>query len=181
MTRAVLLLAEGFEEIEAVTCIDVLRRAKVHVTTLALAGPAVRGSHDIVIQADASLDGFDSAGYDAIVLPGGMPGSKHLREDKRVLELVRRFASAGKLTAAICAAPTALEAAGVLNGRRATCYPGNQLPSARFEDSAVVEDGPIVTSRSAGTALEFALALVRRLCGAPSADQVRESLLLRVE
>jgi 4-methyl-5(b-hydroxyethyl)-thiazole monophosphate biosynthesis len=178
MPKAILLLAEGFEEIEAVTVIDVLRRSGVAVTAAALSGLHVRGAHDIVMQADVSLDDVEALDFDALILPGGQPGSTNLQQDARVLALVRRFVNSQKLTAAICAAPTVLEAAGVLSGRRATCYPGYELPSARFEESAVVEDGFILTSRGAGTAFEFAFALVRRLCGAPSVETQREKLLV---
>lgn len=178
MPKAILLLAEGFEEIEAVTVLDVLRRAGVAVTAAALSGLHVRGAHEIVMQADVSLDDVEALDFDALILPGGQPGSTNLQKDARVLALVRRFVNNQKLTAAICAAPTVLETAGVLSGRRATCYPGYELPSARFEQSSVVEDGCIVTSRGAGTAFEFAFALVRRLCGAPMVDTQREKLLV---
>ncbi|MGC4086481.1 MAG: DJ-1/PfpI family protein [Polyangiaceae bacterium] len=178
MPKAIVLLAEGFEEIEAVTVLDVLRRAGVEVTAASLGAVDVRGAHDIWLRADASLDSVDSTTFDALILPGGQPGSSNLQRDARVLTLTRRFVAASKLTAAICAAPTVLESAGVLSGRRATCYPGYDLPSARFEESAVVEDGPIVTSRGAGTAFEFSFALVRRLCGAAVADAQREKLLV---
>jgi len=178
MPKAIVVLAEGFEEIEAVTVLDVLRRAGVTVTAAALSGQAVRGAHDIVVHADVTLDAVDGMDFDALVLPGGQPGSTHLQRDPHVLSLVRRFVSASKLTAAICAAPTVLESAGVLSGRRATCYPGYELPSARYEESAVVEDGCIVTSRGAGTAFDFSLALVRRLCGASLAQTTAEKLLV---
>jgi 4-methyl-5(b-hydroxyethyl)-thiazole monophosphate biosynthesis len=178
MANALLLLAEGFEEIEAVTVIDVLRRAGVRVTVAALSSSPVRGAHEIMISADTTLGAVDAHGFDALVLPGGMPGSKHLREDARVLELVREFVKANKLTAAICAAPTVLEAAGVLRQRRATGYPGDALPSANYREESVVEDGPLVTSRGPATAFEFALTLVTRLVSAEAAATQRERLLL---
>lgn len=177
MPDALVVLAEGFEEIEAVTVIDVLRRASVEVTVAALTSSPVRGARRIAVQADVPLAEVESRSFDAVVLPGGMPGAKHLKEDPRVLELVRRQVAAGKLTAAICAAPIALEAAGVLEGRRATCYPGYDLPSARMSEERVVEDGPIVTSRGVGTALDFALALVARLVGPERAKVEREKML----
>lgn len=180
MPKAILLLAEGFEEIEAITVLDVLRRAGVAVTAAALSGLHVRGAHEIVVQADVSLDDVEGSDFDALILPGGQPGATNLQRDSRVLALVKRFANKNKLTAAICAAPIVLESAGVLSGRRATCYPGYELPSARFEESSVVEDGCIVTSRGPGTAFEFAFALVRRLCGAPAADLHREKALVPI-
>jgi protein deglycase len=177
MAKALLLLAEGFEETEAVTVIDVLRRAGIEVTVAALHASPVRGSHDIALVADTTLDGLDAVSFDALVLPGGMPGAKHLREDSRVLELVKSFVTAQKLTAAVCAGPTVFEAAGVLVGRRATSYPGHALPSAQYQEAAVVEDGPIVTSRGVGTSLEFALTLVARLTDAATAALHRKRLL----
>jgi protein deglycase len=177
MPSVLLPLAEGFEETEAVTLIDVLRRASIEVTVAALTSSPVLGAHGIAVVADALLGDVEKQHFDAVVLPGGMPGAKRLKEDPRVLTLLRRQVAANELTAAICAAPIALEAAGVLSGRRATCYPGYDLPSARMSDERVVEDGPIVTSRGVGTALDFALALVARLVGAERAVAEREKLL----
>lgn len=176
MASALLLLAEGFEEIEAVTIIDVLRRGEVSVTTASLAGKHVRGSHEIAVESDTLLDDVNVDHFDALVLPGG-PGAKTLREEPRVLDAIRRAARGGKLVAAVCAAPTALEAAGVLAGKRATVYPGHQLPSAQVVEERVVEDGNIVTSRGPGTTMAFALKLVERLAGADVAKQTAERLL----
>lgn len=176
MATALVLLADGFEEIEAVTIIDVLRRGEVKVTTASLAGKQVRGSHDIVIESDALLDSMQVESFDALVLPGG-PAAKTLREDVRARDAIKRAAAAGRLVAAICAAPTALDAAGVLNGKRATAYPGSQLPSATFVEERVVEDGNIVTSRGPGTTMAFALKLVERLSGAAVAKTTSERLL----
>ena len=175
--RVLVPLAEGFEEIEAVTIIDVLRRASIEVVTAALGASPVRGSHAIFVTADARLDDVRADDFDAIVLPGGMPGSKTLREDERVLTLVRSMTRANKLVGAICAAPIALEAAGVLAGRRATSYPGNELPSARYAEERVVVDGRLVTSRGAGTALEFALALVALLKSPEAAEKLRAGMI----
>jgi len=177
--HALVLLADGFEEIEAVTIIDVLRRAEVKVTAAALGERTVRGVHDIVLEADARLDDLDTAAFDALILPGGTPGAKRLRDDPRVLQLVKAFARDEKTVAAICAAPIVLEAAGVLGGRRATSYPGFDLPSARVQTSdRVVQDGQIVTSRGPGTALDFALTLAERARGTAVARALREDLLV---
>jgi protein deglycase len=176
MKTALLLLADGFEEIEAVTLIDVLRRGGVAVTTASLAGKHVRGSHDISIESDAPLERVSVESFDALVLPGG-PAAKTLREDARVQDAIQAAATAGKLLAAICAAPTALETAGVLKGKRATSYPGNPLPGAHFVEERVVEDGNIVTSRGPGTTMEFALKLVERLSGVDVAKTTAEKLL----
>jgi protein deglycase len=176
MKTALLLLAEGFEEIEAVTIIDVLRRGDVAVTTASLAGKHVRGSHDITIESDTLLDRVSVDNFDALVLPGG-PAAKTLREEPRVQATIKQAVAANKLVAAVCAAPTALEVAGVLKGRRATSYPGNPLPSADFVEERVVEDGNIVTSRGPGTTMAFALKLVERLSGAEVAKTTADKLL----
>lgn len=178
MATALLLLAEGFEEIEAVTIIDVLRRGEVAVTTASLSGKHVKGSHDIVIEADALLDKVNVRDYDALILPGG-PASKTLREDARAQAVIRGAADAGKLVAAVCAAPTALEAAGVLRGKRATAYPGSQLPSAQLVEESVVADGNVITSRGPGTTMAFALRVVEQLSGASTAKTTAERLLFR--
>jgi 4-methyl-5(b-hydroxyethyl)-thiazole monophosphate biosynthesis len=178
MASALVLLADGFEEIEAVTIIDVLRRGDVAVTTASLTGKHVKGSHDIVIEADALFSSLAVEDFDALVLPGG-PGAKILREDARAQASIRRAAAAGKLLAAVCAAPTALEAAGVLTGKRATAYPGNALPSAHYVDERVVEDGQLVTSRGPGTTMAFALKLVERLSGAAVAKVTADRLLFQ--
>jgi protein deglycase len=179
MATALVLLAEGFEEIEAVTIIDVLRRAEVEVTSASLSGKQVRGSHAIVVESDVLLDAVQVESFDALVLPGG-PAAKTLREDARAQDAIKRAAAAGKLVAAVCAAPTALETAGVLKGKRATAYPGSQLPSATFVEERVVEDGNIVTSRGPGTTMAFALKLVERLRGVAAAKTTSERLLAPV-
>jgi len=176
MATALVLLAEGFEEIEAVTIIDVLRRGGVAVTTASLAGQHVKGSHDIVVEADTMYDRVSVDDFDALVLPGG-PAAKTLREDARAQATIRRAAEKGKLVAAVCAAPTALDAAGVLSGKRATAYPGSKLPSAQQVEERVVEDGNVVTGRGPGTSMEFALKVVERLSGATVAEQTAEKLL----
>jgi protein deglycase len=177
--NAVVLLAEGFEEIEAVTIVDVLRRAGVKVTTAALGASPVMGSHGIALVADRSLDGVAVADFDAVVLPGGMPGSRHLKEDARVLSLLSEAARSNKIVAAVCAAPIALEAAGVLAGRRATSYPGHELPSAHYSEDRVVVDENLVTSRGPGTSLEFSLALVEKLAGADAKERLARAMLVR--
>ena len=179
MPRVLVPLANGFEEIEAITVIDVLRRANVEVVVAALASDMVEGAHGLRVAADRSLADVTAADFDAIVLPGGQPGSHNLRADDRVRELVQALTRAGKIVAAICAAPTVLEAAGVLQGKRATAFPGEELPSADYSFDRVVEDGNIITSRAAGTAMEFALTLVRRLAGHQAATEVRQRMLVK--
>ncbi len=180
MKRVLVPLAEGFEELEAVTIIDMLRRAGVEVVVAALAGNPVNGSHGIALRADAALDDVAGQEFDLVALPGGMPGASRLRDDPRVGAIIRRLHGGGGKVAAICAAPMALEAAGVLKGRRATCYPGALDPAADLTlvDEPVVVDGRVITSRGPGTALDFALELVTQLQG-PAARQRVESQLLR--
>jgi len=178
--RVLMPLAEGFEEIEAVTVVDLLRRAGIEVRTATLAGPRVRGSHGIVVEADIALDAAEVADYDMIVLPGGMPGAEHLKQDARVIALLRRFAGEGRYTAAICAAPGVLAHAGLLDGRRATSFPGflstASAPGIGLSEEPVVVDGKVVTSRGPGTAIDFSLALIELLSGRAAADAVGSRL-----
>ena len=178
MNRVLVLLAEGFEEIEAVTIIDVLRRADLPVTVASLSSPRVCGAHDIVVIADCLLDEVKDQSFDAIILPGGMPGSRNLRDDARVISLLQSQQRLNKYLGAICAAPIALEAAGVLQGKRATSYPGYDLPSAQVSEERLVVDGKLVTSRGPGTALEFALEWVKILAGAEAAERLRRGMIV---
>lgn len=180
MKRACVLLADGFEETEAITIIDVLRRAKVKVEVLAVEARKVTGAHHIVVEADALLSDRKGDKFDLVVLPGGMPGAATLRDHWGVQKLVQTQAAAGGLVGAICAAPMALAKAGVLEGKRATCYPGfeAQLGGARHEVQDVVIDGNIVTSRGPGTALAFSLSLVELLEGAAAARALAGQMLV---
>ncbi len=182
MSRVLMPLAEGFEEIEAVTVVDLLRRAGIEVHTAALARREVAGSHGITVVADIGLDDAVAADYDMIVLPGGMPGADHLKKDARVVALLQQFASSGRYTAAICAAPGVLAHAGLLEGRAATSYPGflkpDSAPGIRLREDAVVIDGKVVTSRGPGTAVPFALSLIELLAGKAARSAVQERLQL---
>lgn len=180
MARVLVPLAEGFEELEAVTIIDLLRRAGIEVTVASLAAGPVRGAHDITITADMTLTDALGADFDMVALPGGLPGSDHLAADPRLRSLLQEMAASGKFTAAICAAPRALAAAGILRGRRATSYPGalagDVVAELSYEASAVVTDGKVITSRGPGTAMDFALALVGALLGNDKRDEVEGRL-----
>jgi 4-methyl-5(b-hydroxyethyl)-thiazole monophosphate biosynthesis len=184
MKRACVLLAPGFEEIEAVTVIDVLRRAGVEVDVAAVMAPAleaapfVTGSHDISVRAARRVETVSADDYDVLVLPGGLPGAHNLRDDDAVQALIVSAHHKGKLVAAICAGPVALERAGVLAGRAATSYPGNALPSARYSEARVVVDGQVVTSRGPGTALEFALTLVRLLVSEAASEKLASGMMV---
>lgn len=169
-------LAEGFEEIEAITVVDLLRRAGIDVCMAALGDRRVTGSHGITVEADVALGEAAVADYDMVVLPGGMPGAEHLKHDPRVIELLRRFRDDGRFTAAICAAPGVLAHAGLLDGRKATSFPGFLRPDSAsglvLSEEPVVVDGKVVTSRGPGTAIDFALALIELLCGEATALEV---------
>ena len=160
-------LLPGFEEIEAVTIIDILRRAGIDVVVASLAGSPVTGSHGIRVAADTPLGALAEQDFDMVALPGGMPGADHLKRDPRIAGIVRQLHAAGHPVAAICAAPMVLAAAGVLDGRRATSFPGflDDAEKATVVGEAVVVDGGVITSRGPGTALDFALTLVEQLAG----------------
>jgi 4-methyl-5(b-hydroxyethyl)-thiazole monophosphate biosynthesis len=182
MKRVLVPLAEGFEEIEAVTIIDVLRRAGLRVDVASLGALRVAGSHGITLEADIAIDDAKADEYDLIALPGGMPGTLHLREDPRVIRLVREMEAGGKGVAAVCAAPSVLAEAGLLRDRRATVHPAaaSFLSDARVEDVRVVRDGRIVTGKAAGTAMEFAFALVEWLLGSEAVEEVNRSMFARL-
>lgn len=173
-------LAPGFEEIEAVTIIDVLRRAEIEVRSAGLERRRVEGSHGITMHADTVLDEVDASAVRAVVLPGGMPGSQHLHDDPRVTELIRAVADSGGVTAAICAAPMALAPSGVTDSRRVTSYPTfrDRVKCSEYVEERVVIDGPVITSRGVGTALEFATALVAVLKDEETAAALRDAMLI---
>ncbi|MCW8847797.1 MAG: DJ-1/PfpI family protein, partial [Sedimenticola sp.] len=164
MARVLIPLAQGCEELEAVTIIDLLRRASIDVTTAGLEPGPVVASRGVTLLPDRLLDEVMEETFQMIVLPGGLPGADHLNNDPRIRMLLQRISGEQGYTAAICAAPKVLASAGLLAGRRATGYPG-VLDSLRLNDvtidpSAVVRDGPIITSRGPGTAMDFALELI---------------------
>jgi len=179
--RALVPLAEGFEEIEAVTIIDVLRRAGIDVTVAAVGDMRPTGSHGISIECDAPLGACDREDMDAIVLPGGK-ATRRLLESLEVRAVVMRAAARGALVAAVCAAPTVLEACGLLAGKRATSHPDHkdEMKSCRYVEDAVVEDGNIITSRGAGTSIEFAAAVVKRLAGENAARDILARIQYRI-
>jgi protein deglycase len=173
--NVVVLLAPGFEELETVTIVDVLRRARIPVLLAGIAAPPVEGGHGIKIMTDISID--DVKTCDALVLPGGNPGYLNLERDQRVLKLIRQAYDAGKYVGAICAAPHVLGVAGIMEGAIATCYPGIEIPGARRVEGRVVHHGKIVTSQGPGTAIDFAIDLVELLTTKDNALEVRKALL----
>jgi 4-methyl-5(b-hydroxyethyl)-thiazole monophosphate biosynthesis len=179
MANAIVVLAEGFEEIEAITTVDILRRAAVDVDVVGLDALEVTGSHGVPCKADRLL--ADTEDADAVVLPGGLPGADNLAASHKLAGVLTAQAASGRLVAAICASPgCVLAPLGLLDGRQATCYPGFQ---DRFPDSAtyvvedVVKDGNILTSRGPGTAFPFGLALARELAGERIADELARGML----
>ena len=176
--RIMVALANGFEEIEAFTVINVLRRAGIAVDTVGIVGSVIEGMHNTRIMVDKRLVEVDVDQYDGIVLPGGTPGYVNLGRSSSLLEMLKRFDSQGKIIAAICMAPSILAKAGLLEGRRATIYPGEEhgLPYPRAE--RVVVDSNIITSQAPGTAMEFSLALVERFAGSRMAEKLRKDLLV---
>ncbi len=179
--RVLVPLAEGFEEIEAVTVIDVLRRAGVEVVVAGLRPGPVTGSHGIAVAADAGLDDVDPDGFDMIALPGGMPGTTNLMEDERVLAAVRALHARGRPTAAVCAAPMVLARAGVVGGVAVTSHPSvrDRLGDADVRaEPRVVRSGSVITSQGPGTSLEFALALVEELVGAAKAGELARAMVV---
>jgi len=181
MARVLVPLAQGCEELEAVTIIDLLRRAGIEVVTAGLEEGPVQCSRGVVLVPDTTLDRVLSEEFDMVVLPGGLPGADHLQNDPRIRELLQRMARQGRYTAAICAAPKVLATAGLLEARQATSYPGvleaMDLPATRLLDRPVVIDGKVVTSRGPGTAMDFALELIELLLGGEARRQVEEPLM----
>lgn len=180
MTKALVLMAEGFEEIELTTIVDILRRGGVTVTIAGVKDGIITGSRGIRMQPDVPLDGIREM-YDILILPGGSPGYINLGNDMRVIGLVKKYYSEGKIVAAICAAPSILSKAGIIAGRKATIFRGmeSELKSAKYVDEPVVEDGNILTSQGPGTAMEFALVLLQRLTDGKKAAEVKSKLLFR--
>ena len=180
--KVIVPFAEGFEEIEALTIVDILRRANVEVTMCGLGSLHVKGAHGVTIVADALLSEIDSSAYDMIALPGGLPGATNLAADATTQALLRAFDQKGKAIAAICAAPYALKTAGILK-KNYTCYPGFQTKIAGDGYNAVdkiVHDGNITTSQGPSTAMLFALDLVAQLCSSEMALQLKKDLLLNL-
>ena len=182
MKRTAILFAEGYEEVEALTVVDLLRRAKIGCDIVAVKESGeVTGSHGIRVGADKTLSQLVMEEYDGLILPGGLRGVNNLAADERVIDMLRRFAAAGRLTAAICAGPTVLAKAGLLQGRKACCYPGmeDELTGAVACTESVVADGSIITSRGLGTAIPFALALVAYFQGEAQALALAKAIVFQ--
>ncbi|MBQ3225450.1 MAG: DJ-1/PfpI family protein [Clostridia bacterium] len=176
----VVFLAEGFEEIEALATVDILRRCGIEVETVSITDErTVTGAHKIPVLADKNMNDMVANGLEAVILPGGLPGSDYLQESGFVNDTLHSCFSRGALVAAICAAPKVLGAAGLLNGKRATCYPGfeGELKGATHTTNRVEIDGNVITSRGAGTAHDFAFAIATYLGKEKETKKIREAML----
>jgi 4-methyl-5(b-hydroxyethyl)-thiazole monophosphate biosynthesis len=187
--KVLVLLAEGFEEVEAVSPIDYLRRAGIEVKTVSVSGERgapVTGSHGIPVLPDLVLEDINAAGWDGVLLPGGMPGAAHLAASAGAAALVKAMAAGGKLICAICASPALVLAPwGLLEDRRFTCFPGMEqqaaqaAPEARWSEDPVVRDGSVITSRGAGTAAAWSLKIIETLLGLEAAQKIAAAVLLK--
>lgn len=182
MKKIGIFLAEGFEEIEGLTVVDILRRAAIEAETISIMGQKeVYGSHKITVLADSLYEDVDFEKLDGVVLPGGLPGTTNLLAHAGVNETIRTFAEAGKLVAAVCAAPSVLGQAGLLEGKKATCYPGyeDKLIGAEVIYDEVAEAGNIITSRGMGTTIAFALRITAYLAGEEKAEELAKKIIYR--
>lgn len=181
MASVLVPLAQGCEELEAVTVIDLLRRAGIKVITASLDDQTIVASRGVRLLADCALDTVMDEAFDMLILPGGLPGSDHLDQDPRIHRLIQRLHQEGRYLAAICAAPKVLAHAGVLQDQRATGYPGvldaAQTPGIQISTAAVEVSGRVITSRGPGTAIDFALQLIETLAGSEARAQVAASLV----
>ncbi len=177
--KTALLLAEGFEEVEALTPLDILRRAGLIVDTIGIGGRYIKGSHNITICADIEQTDANIQDYDAVILPGGMPGAKNLDESDFVSAIIDSVNRKNGKLAAICAAPMILGHKGLLKGKSAVCYPGfeDELKGATVISDAVVTDGNITTARGMGVATEFGLELVRTMLSKEAADKISKAII----
>lgn len=181
MKNVVLFLAEGFEEIEALTTIDVLRRAEIPVTIASInSDKRVKGAHDVCIEADTVFGNVNFHDFDMIILPGGMPGAKNLNEHSALKKEIANFANSEKYVAAICAAPMILGGLNLLEGKKATCYPGfeSELIGSKITSEKVTVDKNIITGKGPGFAIDFALQIVETIAGKSVRDEVANGLLV---
>ena len=182
MSKAAIILANGFEEIEGLTVVDLLRRANISIDMVSISGSKkVIGAHHISVEADYLFEEYLFGALDLLVLPGGMPGTKHLLAHSGLKEILKEFHKSDKLLAAICAAPSVFGQAGILNGKKAVCYPGfeEQLLGADVCFDEVVTDGTVITSRGLGTAIPFSLAIITYLCGSQVAEDISKSIIYK--
>jgi 4-methyl-5(b-hydroxyethyl)-thiazole monophosphate biosynthesis len=177
MPKILMPIAEGFEEIETITVIDVLRRAGITVVTAGLQGSMPKSARGVQIMTDKKFSDIKPEEFDGIVLHGGDPGWRNLGNSQRLLNIIKEFDSKGKIVAAICAAPAILAKAGILEEKRATIYPGMERELPRPRDAKVVVDGNVITAQGPGAAMEFALRIVAELVGEDKARRLKTDLV----
>lgn len=178
--KVLIFAAEGFEELEALTVVDVLRRSDVEVDVCSLGDILITGAHGIQVKADITMEQLDENKYNAVVLPGGMPGTLNLKNNGKVLEVIKSFNKLGKLVCAICAAPMVLECADILKGKKATSYPDfiDSSCGCTYCEELVVRDNNIITSRGPATAIYFAVEILRALKGQEAVDKIKNDMLI---
>ena len=181
MKKSLIILANGFEEIEAITVIDILRRAKIEVTTAGLTGTVIQGAHHMSLQTETTIEAVLKEDFDAVILPGGEPGTTHLESSDLVAQILERHHVQQKWIAAICAAPRILNQLGFLHERYATSYPSNQpkMTQCIYQELPVVVSDHIITSRGPGTAMLFALTLVEKLHSPQLANALKSAMLVQ--
>lgn len=182
MPKTAIFLADGFEEIEALTVVDLLRRANIEISTVSIMGRKnVTGSHNITVEADALLEEADFDSLDMLILPGGMPGTTNLADCKALTDKIKEFDEKDKMLCAICAAPTVFGKLGILKGKKACCFPGREddLLGADVQTSSVTKDGHFITSRGMGTAIDFGLAIIEHYQGSDAATSMASKIVYR--
>lgn len=180
MKKTAIFFGTGYEEIEALTVVDLCRRAGIHIDMVSVTGERkVTGSHGITVEMDQLFDEVDFGELDMIVLPGGMPGTRNLEAHRGLMEQVDAFYAGGKYVAAICAAPSIFGHRGIVKGRKACCYPGfeDDMKDAKICFDSVCVDGHVITSRGMGCAIDFALAIISELCGRETAEEKAKSII----
>lgn len=184
MSKIMVFLANGFEEIEALTVVDILRRANLTCDMIGLEDIYVKGAHDILVKANKVIDDIDCNEYDGIVLPGGLPGSTNLRDSYKVIDIIKKYNSENKLVAAICAAPIVLEKAKVIDGKNVTSYPGSidaNSSKYNYKEESVVVDGNIITSRGPSTAMLFAYEILNYLGYSKISEELKSGMLYNLK
>lgn len=182
MAKVYIFLADGFEEVEGLTVVDLLRRAGIDIQMISIMGKkSVTGAHNITIEADCIFEDMDFTNGEMLVLPGGMPGTTNLMKHQGLDKLLKSFDNKKKPIAAICAAPTILSNKGMLKGRDAICYEGmeSEMPDANIVEAPVVVDGHITTSKGVGTAIDFALSLISKVKGKDEAKKIATQILYK--
>lgn len=179
--QVILFLADGFEEVEALTVVDYLRRMDITVDMVSITEEEkVKGAHGITVLADKVINQIeDIKSYDGAVIPGGLPGATNLRDDHRVIEIIKNIGQRDKLVAAICAGPIVLERAGLIVGKKVTSYPGfeEELKDGMYQEKSVVRDDNIITARGPALAVDFAIEIIRHLLGDEKAEELKKDIL----